>query len=471
MARQLTDLLLGPAVEIAEAVSSGAVSATEVLELHLERIAEVNPRLNAIVTLCEPEARAAALETDERLARGETGRPLEGVPFTVKDVIATAGVRSTAGSLLLRDFVPARDATAVARLKKAGAVLVGKANCPELALDPHTDNRLFGATLNPLDDAVSPGGSSGGDAVAVAAGCAGFGLGTDYGGSIRWPAQCNGVAGLRPTVGLVPLTGGLPFPPGEEWPAPSSVALLSRLQTFGPLARSVRDLWAVLRAVAGPDGIDPNTVPVPLGDPDAVDLRSLSCAWADGEGTLPVRDDLIRVVERAAACLEELGLTVEERRPPGLDEAVETFREYRLGDGLPVHAALARGREDELAETMSSWFATVRAAMTVEEYQAVAARRDAVRARVLEFMEQRPILLLPVSLTPAWKVGTADFAQRFQTLAPCWSITLLGFPSVAVTCGHTDDGLPAAVQVVARPFRDHEAVAVARALEEALRDG
>ena len=468
MARQLTDLLSSPAVEIASAVSGGAVSATEVVELHLDRIAEVNPRLNAIVTLCETEARAAAREADERLARGEAARPLEGVPFTVKDIIATAGVRSTAGSLLLGDFVPARDATAVGRLKRAGAILVGKANCPELALDPHTDNRVFGPTLNPLDETVSPGGSSGGDAVAVAAGCAGFGLGTDYGGSIRWPAQCNGITGLRPTVGLVPLTGGLPFAPGEDWPAPSSVALLSRLQTFGPLARSVRDLWAVLETVVGPDGIDPNVVPVPLGDPGAVPLRGLPCAWADGEGTLSVRDDLVRVVARAGAALEDLGLEVEEHRPPGLEEAVETFRAYRLGDGLPVHAALARGREDELAETMSNWFATVRTAMTVEEYQAVAARRDAIRARVLEFMERRPILLLPVSLTPPWKLGTADFAERFQTMAPCWSVTLLGLPAVAVTCGRTDDGLPAAVQVVARPFHDHEAVAVALALEGVL---
>jgi amidase len=184
-----------------------------------------------------------------------------------------------------------------------------------------------------------------------------------------------------------------------------------------------------------------------------------------------VHDDLVRTVARAAGCLEELGLDVEERRPPGLEEAVETFRAYRLGDGLPVHAALARGHEAELAETMRSWFATVRTAMTVEEYQAVAARRDAIRARVLEFMERRPILLLPVSLTPPWRVGSADFAERFQTMAPCWSITLLGLPSLVVTCGRTEDALPAAVQVVARPFRDHEAVAVGAALEEALGGG
>ena len=468
MARQSTDLLSGPAVEIPRAIGAGELSACEVLELHLERIADVNPRLNAIVTLCEAEARASAAEVDSRRLRGEPLGPLAGVPFTVKDAIATAQVRTTAGSLLLRDFVPTRDATAVTRLKDAGAILLGKTNCPEFALDPYTDNRLFGLTLNPIDETVTPGGSSGGDAAAVASGCAGFGLGSDYGGSIRWPAQCTGITGLRPTVGLVPLTGDLPFAPGEELPPPSSVALLNRLQTLGPLARSVDDLWAVLRVIAGPDWVDPNCVPVPLGDPDAVELRSLACAWTDGEGQESVHPDLVATVERAASCLAGLGLAVEARRPPGLETAVEIYRAYRLADGLPVHAELARGHEDELADTMRNWFATARPDATVEEYQAIAARRDALRAQVLEFMETRPILLLPVSLQPAWKVGSADFAERFKNMAPCWAVTLLGLPSLVVTRGRTSDGRSAAVQVVGRPFRDHEIVAVARALEAEL---
>lgn len=456
----MNDLLSASAVEIAQAIRQGDVSATEVVELHLGRIEEVNPRLNAIVTLCEQEARGAAAAADRATAHG----PLHGVPFVVKDAIATAGIRSTAGSRLLERFVPVRDGTAVARLKQAGAILIGKTNCPEFALDPHTDNRIFGPTLNPLDPTLSPGGSSGGDAAAVAAGCAAFGLGADYGASVRWPAQCTGIVGLRPTVGLVPLTGLLPYRPGEDLSPPSSISPMSRLHTFGPLARSVEDTWAVLSAIAGPDRIDPNTVPVPLGNPSAVDVSSIAVAWMDGEGNQSVRPDLVAVVAGAASRLESLGLRVEEHRPPGLEQAIDLFRAYRLADALPVHAELARGREDELADTMRNWFERVRPAVPFGELQSVAARRDTVRAQVLEFMERWPIMLLPVSLAPAWRIGSADFAQRFHDMAPCWAITLLGLPSLAITCGRTEDGLPAAVQIVGRPFSDHEVIAVGVAL-------
>ena len=453
---------LRSASEIARRVVDGKVSAGEVLEDHLARVAEANPRLNAIVTLCEDEARRTAAAADASPKPGS----LQGVPFVVKDAIAVGDVRATAGSLLLEDFVPARDASAVRRLREAGAVFVGKTNCPEFALDPDTDNRVFGRTLNPVNEAIIPGGSSGGDAAAVAAGLAAFGLGSDYGGSIRWPAQCTGVVGFRPTVGLVPLTGLLPFPPGEDPALPSSTTAMSRLNTLGPLARSVEDAWKVLEVVAGPDGLDPNTVPVPLGDPDAVDPKRVACAWVDGEGAHEVRSDLVDVVERAAASLGSLGLSVEKRRPPGLEDAAGTFREYRLADGLPIHAALARGNEDRLGEAMRNWFASVAVDTTVTEYQRIASRRDAIRTQVLEFMEDWPILLLPVSLLPPWPVGSADFDARFANMAPCWAITVLGLPSLALPYGETRDGLPVSVQVVGRPFADHEVGAVARLLEQ-----
>jgi amidase len=204
---------------------------------------------------------------------------------------------------------------------------------------------------------------------------------------------------------------------------------------------------------------------VPLGDPDEVDVSSLAVAWAAGEGTQPVRPDLAAAVAGAAATLERAGLEVDERRPPGLEQAVEIYRAYRYADGLPVHEAFARGREEELADTMRNWFATITPSPTVAEYQAHAAARDALRARVLAFMERWPILLLPVSLAPAPRLGSDDFAARFHNMAPCWAVTLLGLPSLAVTCARTDEGLPAAVQVVGRLWRDHEVVAVARLLE------
>ncbi|MEZ5098843.1 MAG: amidase [Thermoleophilia bacterium] len=465
MSDDASGLVGASAGAIAGAIAAGETTASAVVEAHLARIAEANPRLNAIVTPCVEDARAAAAAADRADVRG----PLHGVPYVLKDVIATAGLRTTAGSLLYRDFVPTRSATAAERLRAAGAILLGKTNCPEFALEPHTDNRVFGPTLNPVDEAITPGGSSGGCASAVASGMAAFSIGSDYGGSIRWPAQCCGIVGLRPTCGYVPVTGCLPYPPGEELPAPSSVAILSRLQTMGPLARTVEDCGLVLRAIAGPDGIDPNVVPVPVGDAGAVDARALAVAWMDGEGTQPVRPDLVAAVERAASRLAGAGLRVEQERPPGLETAVEIFRAYRYADGLPVHAALARGREDELASTMRNWFATVTPDPTVAEYQAHAAARDALRARVLAFMETFPILLLPVSLGPAPRLGADDFGARFHNMAPCWAITLLGLPALTVTCGVDDDGHPVAVQVVARPWRDHEALAVGALLEEVAR--
>ena len=462
MTDRLTEAPMQSASEIARRVVRGEQTAMEVLESHLALIAELNPRLNAIVTLCEENARQAAATVD---ASPEPG-PLQGVPFVVKDAIAVGGVRATAGSLLLEDFVPARDAPAVGRLRRAGAVFLGKTNLPELALDPDTDNRVFGRTLNPVNEAIIPGGSSGGDAAAVAAGLAPIGLGSDYGGSIRWPAQCTGVVGLRPTVGLVPLTGLLPFPPGEELALPNSASAMSRLNTLGPLTRSVEDAWKVLAVIAGPDGLDPNAVPVPLGDPDAVEIRQLACAWSDGEGNHEVRSDLVEIVDRAARCLGSLGLAVEKVRPSGLDEAADAFREYRMSEGLPIHAALARGREGLLADTMRDWFASVAPETSVADYQRIAGRRDAIRARVLEFMEDWPILLLPVSLVPPWRVGSQDFEARFKNMAPCWAVTVLGLPSLALPFGETHDGLPVSLQVVGRPFADHEVVAVARVLEQ-----
>lgn len=462
-------LLDRSAVDIAAAVRGRQVTAVEVLDAHLERIAEVNGELNAIVTLCEEDAREAAKTIDRASAAKDPLPLLAGVPVTVKDVIATAGVRTTAGSRILQNFVPKEDATVVVRLREAGAVLIGKTNCSEFALDPHTDNRLFGLTRNALDPSVTPGGSSGGEGAAVAAGCSAFGLGTDYGGSVRWPAQCNGIHGLRPTVGLVSGTGLVPPIGSDRLPAPSSVSTLSRSLTVGPLAREPADLWAALSVLVGPDPRDPGSVPVPLGDPSLVDVASLSCAWCDGDGTTPVRSDLVNVVEHAAGTLGELGAQVEEARPPGLERAETIYTALRDADGLPEHQALVQGREDDLTESMRTWFRRVESGSYLD-YRTLMGERDELRARALEFMDRHQILLLPVSTAPAYELDSADFASRFERIVPCRVITLLGFPALALTCGRSDEDQPVAVQIVGRPFHDHEVVAVASAIREAMPD-
>ena len=297
------------------------ITATEVLEAHLEQVRVSEPHAERHRHAGRGRgARTGCQHRIPAIAAGAIPGPLAAVPFTVKDLIATRGVLSTAGSLILRDHVPAWGATAVERLCAVGAVLLGKANCPEFGLAVHTGNRLFGETLSPLGPGLSPAGSSGGDASAVASGMAAFGIGTDYGGSIRVPAHCTGLAALRPTPGLIPGTGQFPFPP---WPAPvprgpapvpptpfppgpapfprgprpsrpgprlpegvgPGTSLQARLQSIAPIARRVSDLWPLLQAMAGPDGIDANAVPATLGHPDQVSVADLPVAWCAGDGS------------------------------------------------------------------------------------------------------------------------------------------------------------------------------------------
>ncbi|WP_190243039.1 amidase [Arthrobacter globiformis] len=465
---QLTRLSM---TEWATALREGRLTAIECLEVHLERIAEANPRLNAIVTL-NPLAAEEAAAADRAAAEGRSLGPLHGVPFTVKDTLATKGLRTTAGSPLLGDYVPEQSATAVRRLREAGAVLLGKTNCSEFAVETHTRNPLFGDTWSPWGPGLTSGGSTGGDSAAVASGMSAFGLGTDFGGSIRWPAHCTGLASLRPTVGLVPETGLLPYLPpaaGESLPVPNSMSALHRLGTVAWLARSVDDLGVLLGILAGPDGGDPSTVPVPLGGPVET-LDGISCAWFEDEGTHPVREDLVAAVRRAAATLNGLGVPTTHGRPPGLERAAAAFVALRTAEGMPEVVELASGREDQLGSNLRNTLLGAEP-VSVADYRKAAAERDAIRAQVLGFMEQHNILLLPVASVPASDPRTGSFTVSGQDIpwtelgSCCRAISILGFPVAVVPCGLSREGLPVGVQVVGRPYRDREVLAVAAALE------
>lgn len=473
---QLTGLSM---TEWASALRAGRLTATQCLELHLERIAEENPRLNAIVML-NPLAAEEAAAADRAAAEGRSLGPLHGVPFTVKDTLATKGLRTTAGSPLLGDYVPEQSATAVRRLQEAGAVLVGKTNCSEFAVETHTRNPLFGDTWNPWDAGLTSGGSTGGDSAAVASGMSTFGLGTDFGGSIRWPAHCTGLTSLRPTVGLVPQTGLLPFVPpaaGESFPEPNSMSALHRLGTVAWLARSVDDLGVLLGILAGPDGIDPSTVPVPLDSPAGSlagslteSLAGISCAWFEDEGTHPVRDDLVAAVRNAAEALKGLGIPTKHDRPPGLERAAAAFVALRSAEGMPEVVELAAGREDELGSSLRQSLLGAEPS-TVADYRRAAAERDAIRAQVLGFMEEHNILLLPVASLPASdpRIGSFNVSGKDMPWTElgscCRAISILGFPVAVVPCGLSSEGLPIGVQVVGRPYRDRQVLAVAAALE------
>jgi Asp-tRNA(Asn)/Glu-tRNA(Gln) amidotransferase A subunit family amidase len=437
------------AVSLAAAVRARQLSPVEVVEAHLERLWEANEELNAIVTVTAEHARAEA----RRLERDPAG-PLAGVPFTVKDVIATANVRTTAGSCVLADHVPRLDATVVARARAAGAILIGKGNCSEFALWPHTTNPLFGETRNPVGP-VSAGGSSGGDAAAVSAGIVPLALGGDFGGSLRWPAHCTGIAALRPTPGRVPRTG--------EIPGCGSVSLQGRVSVLGPLARTVDDLELALTVLAGPDGIDPLAVPAPLGRAEGVE----HVAWCDGDGTTPVRPDLVAVVEEAAAVIG-----AERSRPSALERANDVYSRLRRLDGLHELRALVGGRDEELGQPLRSLLAETRDG-TMAELVELWAERDALRASFLSFLDRYPILILPVAAVPAYDPRFAPVVENHElsawdVLAPCRAVSLFGVPAAAVTVGTTRDGLPVAVQIVGRPFCEDEVLAVARRLEAAM---
>ena len=449
------------ATVLAGMVRRREASAREVVEAHLARIDAVNGELNAIVTLRAEEALAEA----DRIDRGDTSNlPLAGVPFTVKDLIATGGVRTTAGTPALADWVPKLDATAVARLRAAGAILLGKTNCPEWGMFTYTRNSLFGETRNPAGP-VTVGGSSGGEAAAIASGCSALGLGTDFGGSVRWPAHCTGILALRPTAGRVPRTGQLPTPSLDE-----PLILQGRVQVIGPLARSVDDLEQVLTVIAGADGLDPFAVPAPLGTNGDVPAVAV---W-DGPATPAVRDGVVATVREAAGRLEKAGVRMTEQEPSMLERAVTLYSELRDTDRLQDLRRLLRGREDQVGQDVRDAVAAAEEADRRDpnpDRDLLWEERDRLRAEALAFLDEVPVLIMAVATVPPYPLDQPVIvAGREQTqwdvLAPSRLISLLGFPAASVPFGSSAEGLPIGVQVVGRPFREDQVLATARLLME-----
>lgn len=440
---------------IAAGLRRREVTAREVIEEHLTLIAGQNPRLNAIVTITGDRALKEADALDTHLDRGASAGPLAGVPFTVKDLIATAGVRTTAGSRALVDNVPAVDAPAVAAMRAAGAILVGKTNTPEFGTSGLTDNELFGPTVNPLgtpETPRSPGGSSGGEAAAIASGMSTLGLGTDFGGSVRWPAHCTGLFSIRPTVGRVPADGQYPGVRAGDHVLSNPVTVHGTLQTVGPMARSLDDAALVLRVVSASH--------VAWTDPALVDVRRLDITWAAGEGTVPVDEDIVAAVREAAG-----RLGAREYRGAALAEGNALFGRLRATQTHTDIDGLAS--VDRFGASIRDMLSTAGQAGQREVEDLWAARARFVH-RLLD--EMGDVLVLPVASVGAPPLGLDRFgvAGRFLTwqevLASCRTISLAGFPSVVVPVGETGDGMPIGVQIVARPFHEHVALAIAARL-------
>lgn len=450
-----SDWVFASAASLAEDIRARKRSSVEVVTAVLDRIDVVNPRINAVVHRIDGVLEAAEA-ADAAMAAGVPTGPLHGLPFTIKDSFDTAGVVTTAGSVGWRDRVPADDATVVARLRRAGAILVGKTNTPEFTWSNETDNDVYGRTSNPYDLARTPGGSSGGSAAIVAAGASPFDIGSDTADSIRQPSHVCGVAGIKPTSGRVPRTG--------HWPA--FHGLFQAFTQLGPIARRTEDLELILPIISGPDGVDPFIYPVPLGDPRAVRVRALRIATFSDNGVMTPTAETVDAVRAAAAALADAGASVEERRPPGLDEVVEALESMISADG---HAWLSRlitgaGTPGHGSYDTRGWV-EFSDPLPGDELTAMVERADAVRSRMLRWMADVDVIVCPAMPQPAIRHGGSNDPSFGDTYSDVHNLT--GFPAVVVRGGTAPGGLPIGVQLVAGPWREHVALAAARVVEEA----
>jgi amidase len=457
-------LLFTSATRLLALLRAREISSTELVQAHLARIERVNPRLNAVVTLTAETARAEAAAADRRLASGDA-RPLEGLPVTIKDAFAMARVRSTDGCTVFESYVPDADAVSVARWRAAGAIVLGKTNVPELSFDFDCDNPVFGRTNNPWDLERTPGGSSGGEAAAIASGCSPLGLGSDLAGSIRMPSHFCGIAGLKPTVQAVPRTGHLP--PGNG-PLP-----LTLMATVGPMARRVEDLALAYNLIRGPHPSDPDILPSPPAEPASVDVRDLACAFYVGGGSTPVAAPIQDAVRRAAAALRAAGMRVEERVPAGLASAHRVLITLLTADAGSGFRMMAGDRWNELRPQLRGLCEESRE-LSTSEFLMAGIERDLIRIEIAQLMEEFPVMLGPVLPIPAFRhdhQGHTIEGVHVAHIDPIWGtdwVNLTGLPAVAVPAGATAEGLPIGVQVVGRPFAEGEVLAVAAVIEREL---
>jgi len=448
--------------EIAKGISSKAFSPVEIVDAHLHRIASCGPKLNAFVHLDEHEARIQAAVAQSSVLRGQLLGPLHGVPLTVKSCIDVAGWPAPVGSLLRKDYVPQQDAPLVSRLKAAGAVLLGTTNTPEFLMAYETNNLLNGKTSNPWNLSCSAGGSSGGEAAAIASGCSAGGVGSDGGGSIRVPAHFCGICGLKPTPGRIPATGHFP----------AGVGAFSWIGVVGPMARNIADVRLLFEVMAGPDAGDALSAPVPPLRHSESDLRGLRIGILEsdalGFATTETRD----AVARAAKSLAEQGFRVEPFRLTGLDRALDLWW-FFFG---PVIANLLQpgiaGHEAQTGPMLLEYLS--RAAtpdpISLDRFLKACADRDLLRAEILRQMRDVPILLSPVSSNPAFRHGEGNYSPGTgyrDTMRFSQWLNLTGFPGVSVPVGHSNEGLPIGVQVIGRPFEDELVLSVAEAIETA----
>lgn len=458
------DLCYLSAVELVSLMRLGKVSAREVMAAHLAQVERVNPKVNAIVTLVAERAMADAARADEALARGGPMGVLHGLPVAHKDLVDTAGIRTTRGSPFYRDHLPTRDALLVTRIRAAGAVTVGKTNTPEFGAGSQTFNTIFGATRNPYDLTKTCGGSSGGAAVALACGMVPIADGSDTGGSLRNPAAFCNVVGFRPSPGRVPRES-------SSW---------SPLPVSGPMARSVGDVALLLSAMAGPDPRSPLSIQedgARFAGPLGRDFKGARVAWWHGLGGIPFEPDIRRVVDGNRRIFEDLGCVVEEAEPDftGVDDAFATLR---YAANHPRYAPLVRERPDWVKDTIKHEVAEAER-LTAADVGRALARQARMYDQSRDFFERHDYFVLPVTQVAPFdvtvpyptQIAGAPMTSYIDWMRSCWYITLMANPAISVPGGFTEGGLPVGIQIVGRHRDDWSVLQLAYAFEQATRHG
>ncbi|GAA2361760.1 amidase [Saccharopolyspora halophila] len=457
------DICHRTATELAGLIRSGELSAREVMSAHLQRVEQLNPKVNALVSLAPERAMEAAREADERFARNDATGPLHGLPMAHKDTHETAGMRTTFGSPVFAEHVPQRDELIVERLKNAGAITIGKTNVPEFAAGSHTFNPVFGTTANPYATDRSAGGSSGGAAASLACRMQPLADGSDMGGSLRNPASFCNVVGLRPAPGRVP-----------TWPAPAGWSTLS---VQGPMARTVSDVALMLSVLAGPDPRTPIALSEPgstfLGPLDA-ELRELRVAWSPDLGGLLAVDPAVRdVLEPAAEVLTGLGAHVELAQPDltGADEVFRTLRAWQFELSL---GELRDAHPDRIKPSLRENIDAGRRLAGADVGRAERLHTELFH-RVREFFDRYDVLALPVSQVPPFDIDLeypAEIAGRpmetyLDWMRSAYWISATGNPAISVPAGFTSDGLPVGLQLVTAHRDEHRLLRIAHAFEQA----
>jgi len=462
----MSELTSLSALQMGEQIRNKKTSPVELVEAHLARIENLNPKINAFVQIDGENALKQAHDAETAVMQNHNLGPLHGVPISIKSSIDVAGMRCEAGTKRRAGYTAQTDAPLVTRLRSAGAIILGVTNTPELLMAWETDNLLYGRTNNPWDLSRTPGGSSGGEAAAIASGCSAGGVGSDGGGSIRVPAHFCGICGLKPTPGRIPATGHYP----------QSAGPFALLGVVGPMARTIADLKLLFEIMQGPDIGDPSAAPVPVRWPDRDVLKKTRIGYFEDDGRTPVTSETRAAIRQAREALRSAGFEVEPFRPEGLESARQLWWQIFGVAGGMLLGPLIRGHEADVSpilEEFNSWVAAERP-HTAESLLDTWIQRDLIRIQIFEQMKRFPVLLCPVASIPAFRHGERSWQIESKTVQylDAWSycewFNLLGVPAAAVPVSHSSEGLPIGVQIVSGPWEEERALSVAEELEQIL---